>query len=137
MSPLWGTARGYRFRQQVAPYAFDVVDQYGWSAKLALSILTDFEELSVYDCTMRPRPNEKASHARIQYFQFEEYPDRWRELGDVFSREAVWSRSSVAAGWESRTKLRISVFTASSRSNFYQSGQHQSKGGLCWGKGVC
>ena len=65
--------------------------RYGWSAKLALSILTDFEELGVYDCTMRPRPSEKASHARIQYFHFEEYPDRWRELWDVFSREAVWS----------------------------------------------
>ncbi len=65
--------------------------RYGWSAKLALSILTDFEELAVYDCTMRPRPSEKASHARIQYFHFEEYPDRWRELWDVFSREAVWS----------------------------------------------
>ena len=65
--------------------------RYGWSAKLALSILTDFEELSVYDCTMRPRPSEKASHARIQHFHYEEYPDRWQELWDVFSREAVWS----------------------------------------------
>ncbi|MGC1619969.1 MAG: TaqI-like C-terminal specificity domain-containing protein [Candidatus Acidiferrum sp.] len=65
--------------------------RYGWSAKLALSILTDFEELAIYDCTMRPRPSEKASHARIQYFHFEEYPDRWRELWDVFSRDAVWS----------------------------------------------
>jgi TaqI-like C-terminal specificity domain/Eco57I restriction-modification methylase/N-6 DNA Methylase len=65
--------------------------RYGWSAKLALSILTDFEELGIYDCTMRPSPSEKASHARIQYFHFEEYPDRWRELWDVFSREAVWS----------------------------------------------
>jgi hypothetical protein len=65
--------------------------RYGWSAKLALSILTDFEEFSIYDCTMRPSPSEKASHARIQYFHFEEYPDRWRELWDVFSRDAVWS----------------------------------------------
>ncbi len=65
--------------------------RYGWSAKLALSILTDFEELGVYDCTVRPRHSEKASHARIQYFHFEEYPDRWQELWDVFSREAVWS----------------------------------------------
>src|SRR5713226_5865576 len=65
--------------------------RYGWSAKLALSILTDFEELAVYDCTMRPRASEKASHARIQYFHFEEYPDRWIELWDVFSRDAVWS----------------------------------------------
>jgi hypothetical protein len=65
--------------------------RYGWSARVALSILTDYEELGVYDCTRRPRPGDKASCARIQYFRFEEYPDRWRELWDVFSREAVWS----------------------------------------------
>jgi hypothetical protein len=65
--------------------------RYGWSAKLGLSVLTDFEELAIYDCTARPRPSDKASHARIQYFRYEEYPDRWRELWDRFSREAVWS----------------------------------------------
>ena len=65
--------------------------RYGFSAKLALSILTDFEELGVYDCGSRPRPTDKASHARIQYFGFSEYPDRWREIWDVFSRESVWS----------------------------------------------
>jgi type I restriction-modification system DNA methylase subunit len=65
--------------------------RYGFSAKLALSILTDFEELGVYDCASRPRPNDKASHARIQYYGFAEYPDCWREIWDVFSREAVWS----------------------------------------------
>lgn len=65
--------------------------RYGWSAKVVLSILTDFEELAVYDCTKRPKPSDKASHARIQYFQFNEYPDRWREIWDIFSREAVWS----------------------------------------------
>ena len=65
--------------------------RYGWSAKLALSILTDFEELAVYDCTIRPKQSDKASHARILYFGYQEYPDRWRELWDLFSREAVWS----------------------------------------------
>ncbi len=65
--------------------------RYGWSAKVALSLLTDFEEFGVYDCALRPRPSDKASHARVQYFGFEQYPDQWRELWDVFSREAVWS----------------------------------------------
>ena len=65
--------------------------RYGWSAKLALSILTDFEELAVYDCTIRPKQSDKASHARVLYFGYQEYPDRWRELWDLFSREAVWS----------------------------------------------
>ena len=65
--------------------------RYGWSAKLALSILTDFEELAVYDCTTRPKQSDKATYARIQHFRFAEYPDRWRELWDIYSREAVWS----------------------------------------------
>ncbi|HLA86233.1 MAG TPA: hypothetical protein VJL29_15705 [Thermoguttaceae bacterium] len=53
--------------------------RYGWSAKLALSILTDFEELAVYDCTIRPKQSDKVSHARTLCFGFEEYPDRWGE----------------------------------------------------------
>jgi hypothetical protein len=65
--------------------------RYGFSGKLALSILTNFEELGVYDCTRRPYPSDKTSHARIQHFRYDEYPDRWREIWDVFSREAVWS----------------------------------------------
>jgi len=65
--------------------------RYGFSANLPLSLLTDFEELSVYDCASRPRPSDKASHGRIQYVGFVEYPERWREIWDVFSRQAVWS----------------------------------------------
>lgn len=65
--------------------------RYGWSAKVALSVLTNFEEFGAYDCTMRPRASDRASHARILYLRFDEYADRWRELWDVFSREAVWS----------------------------------------------
>jgi hypothetical protein len=85
--------------------------RYGWSAKVALSILTDFEELAVYDCTQRPRPNEKASRARILYFSFEQYPDRWRELWDVFSREAVWSGAfdQYAAGKRKRGTSEVDV----------------------------
>ena len=65
--------------------------RYGWSAGLPLSLLTNFEELAVYDCTIRPRTTDKPRHARTLYYQFDEYVDRWRELWDRFSREAVWS----------------------------------------------
>jgi len=67
--------------------------RYAWSGKLPLSILTDFEELAVYDCRARPSPKDKASAGRIHYFACEEYADRWREIWDVFSREAVWGGS--------------------------------------------
>ncbi len=35
--------------------------RYGWSAKLPLSILTDFEEFAVYDCRIKPAVTDKAS----------------------------------------------------------------------------
>ena len=41
--------------------------RYAWSAKLPVSILTDFAELAVYDCRIRPEKNDKASTARIIY----------------------------------------------------------------------
>lgn len=71
------------------PAAAFQLRRYGWSAKVPLSVLTDFEEFGVYDCTIRPKLGDKATHARTQYYKAEEYPDRWREIWDTFSREAV------------------------------------------------
>ncbi len=67
--------------------------RYAWSAKLALSLLTDFEELAVYDCRIRPAASDKTTVARVNYLRYDEYPDRWQEIWDVFSREAVWGGS--------------------------------------------
>jgi type I restriction-modification system DNA methylase subunit len=65
------------------------VRRYAWSAKLPLSLLTDFEELAVYDCRTRPFAKDQPSVARINFYTFDQYPDRWREIWEVFSREAV------------------------------------------------
>ncbi|MDM8566165.1 TaqI-like C-terminal specificity domain-containing protein [Candidatus Halobeggiatoa sp. HSG11] len=63
--------------------------RYGWSAKLPLSILTDFEEFAVYDCRTRPVKTDKASHSRILYFKYTDYIDRWDEIKNIFSQEAI------------------------------------------------
>ncbi len=63
--------------------------RYAWSAKLPLSILTDFEELAVYDCRIKPSKTDKASVARILYFTYHEYEDRWDEIASIFSREEI------------------------------------------------
>ncbi len=63
--------------------------RYAWSAKLPLSILTDFEELAVYDCRVKPKRTDKSSVARILYMRYDELTARWRELASIFSREAV------------------------------------------------
>lgn len=65
------------------------VRRYAWSAKLPVSILTDFEEFSVYDCTKRPSADDKASVARIHYLTFEDYDKEFDFLWDSFSKEQV------------------------------------------------
>jgi len=65
------------------------VRRYAWSAKLPISILTDFEEFSVYDCTKRPKQDDKAAVARIKYITFEAYEAEFDFLWDTFSKEQV------------------------------------------------
>ncbi len=63
--------------------------RYAWSAKLPLSVVTDFEEFSVFDCQIKPKPTDKPDVARIKYIPFNEYLDRFDEIYDVFSKEAI------------------------------------------------
>ncbi len=63
--------------------------RYGWSGNAPVSVLTDFEEFSVYDCRIQPQRSDPAQKARLRYLQYGEYIDRWDELEARFSREAV------------------------------------------------
>src|SRR5215208_7611209 len=63
--------------------------RYAWSANLPLSILTDFEELAIYDCRFEPVKTDKATTARLNFITYDQYADRWDELYSLFSREAV------------------------------------------------
>jgi type I restriction-modification system DNA methylase subunit len=64
--------------------------RYAWSAKLPLSILTDFEEFAVYDCQIRPSPDDKPSAGRIMLFTYKDYADKWEQIANIFSKEAVY-----------------------------------------------
>ena len=63
--------------------------RYAWSAKLPLSILTDFEEFAVYDCRTRPNPTDKSSTGRILYLTYRDYLAKWDEIASIFTKEAV------------------------------------------------
>jgi predicted type IV restriction endonuclease len=63
--------------------------RYAWTAKLPLSILTDFEEFAVYNCRLQPFKTDKASVGRIFYIKYDEYEKRWDEIASIFSKEAV------------------------------------------------
>jgi hypothetical protein len=63
--------------------------RYAWNVDMPLSILTDFEEFSVYDCRFKPVESDKAHVARVMYLTYQEYIQRWDELVGLFSQEAI------------------------------------------------
>jgi len=63
--------------------------RYAWSAKLPLSILTDFDEFAVYDSRSRPKKTDRASVGRIKYISYKDYVTEWDYLYNTFSKEAV------------------------------------------------
>ncbi|MDQ3693827.1 MAG: N-6 DNA methylase [Chloroflexota bacterium] len=67
--------------------------RYAWSANLPLSILTDFEEFAVYDCTIKPGKDDAPRTALLHFHRFDAYPDRWDSIAEVFSKEAVLAGS--------------------------------------------
>jgi type I restriction-modification system DNA methylase subunit len=64
--------------------------RYGWNAKLSVSLVTNFAELAVYDCRIKPNQTDKAHVARLKYLRYTDYLTRWQELNQLFSFEAVW-----------------------------------------------
>jgi SAM-dependent methyltransferase len=70
------------------PAAFQL-RRYAWSAKLPLSVLTDFEEFAVYDCRVRPDKKDGAATARTIYVPYARYDAEWDAIAGTFSKEAV------------------------------------------------
>lgn len=78
--------------------------RYGWSGRTQLSVLTNFCELAVYDCSYKPRPTDRPSRARVALIPWDQYCDRWQEVWGLLSREAVWSGAFDAFGASKRKR---------------------------------
>ena len=65
--------------------------RYGWNAKHAISVLTNFEYLLIYDTTNQPQESDDARTSLYRKYYFEEYVEKVQEIGELISRESVYS----------------------------------------------
>ena len=63
--------------------------RYGYSAKLPVSILTNFAEFAVYDTRVKPNKTDSASTARIFYCKYSDYEEQFDFLYNIFSKESI------------------------------------------------
>jgi len=65
------------------------VRRYAYTAKMPIAILTDFQELAIYDTRIKPSEKDCASTARIEYLTYEQYGQKFEELYRHISWDAV------------------------------------------------
>lgn len=66
---------------------------YGWTAKLPFSVLSDFEQIAIYDCRIKPVYGDTPLIARHKLFHYTDYVDKWDEIYNLLSYEAVHAGS--------------------------------------------
>lgn len=67
------------------------IRKYGWNAKHALAVLTNFEDLLVYDTTNKPKEGENAVSSLYRKYHFEQYAEKYQEIAELISKESVYS----------------------------------------------
>jgi type I restriction-modification system DNA methylase subunit len=67
--------------------------RYGWNGSLKISLLTDFEEFAIYNCTKQPRIADTAKVGRLDYFTYQDYLPKFDFLWDTFARDNAYNGS--------------------------------------------
>ncbi|WP_294297608.1 N-6 DNA methylase [uncultured Chryseobacterium sp.] len=63
--------------------------RYGWNANLGISVLTNFENIIIYDCRFKPDNLDNESVARIKIFNHDEYENAFEELAQLMSYDSA------------------------------------------------
>lgn len=80
------------------------IRRYGYTAKLPLCVLTDFEEFAIYDTRIKPNKNDKAGVGRIFYCTFDEYEKNFEFIYNTFSKNAILKGSFDQYAVETKSK---------------------------------
>lgn len=92
-----------------SPAAAFQVRRYGWSADLAISVVTNFEFLAIYDTTIEPQADQVASYGRLKLFHYTEYCGKLDEIASLIARDAVYSGQFDATFTQSARKFSETV----------------------------
>lgn len=69
------------------------IRSYGWSISAPFSIVTNFEQLAIYDCSAMPYVNDDANVARKYIFTYNQYVDNFEVLETFLFKANVISRN--------------------------------------------
>lgn len=84
------------------------VRRYGFTAKLKISVLSNFEYLAIYDCSQKVDKDDSATKARVNLYHFTEYEAAFEEIQKQLSHEAVYTGEFDVTWKEIESQLKLS-----------------------------
>ncbi len=67
------------------------VRRYGFTAKLKISVLSNFEYLAIYDCSQKVEKDDSVTKSRINIYHYTEYESAFEEIEKQLSHQIVYS----------------------------------------------
>ncbi len=67
------------------------VRRYGFTAKLKISVLSNFEYLALYDCSIEVKESDNYNKALIKRYHYTEFENNFDEIFNYLSQESVYT----------------------------------------------
>ncbi len=67
------------------------VRRYGFTAKLKISILSNFEYLAIYDCSQKVEESDQVQKSRVKLYHYSEYVEAFEDILKELGKESVYS----------------------------------------------
>lgn len=67
------------------------IRRYGFTAKLKISVVSNFEYLIIYDCSVKVEDSDNYNRAHFKTYYFTEYEENFEELQRYLGKESVYT----------------------------------------------
>ncbi len=84
------------------------IRRYGFTAKLKISVLSNFEYLAIYDCSQKVEKDDTVSKSRINIYHYTEYESAFEDIKKQLSNQAVYSGEFDETWKEIEEQLKLS-----------------------------
>jgi type I restriction-modification system DNA methylase subunit len=84
------------------------VRRYGFTAKLKISVLSNFEYLAIYDCSQKVDKNDSVTKARVELYHYTEYEEAFDKIKKQLSHDAVYTGEFDETWKEIESQLKFS-----------------------------
>ncbi|MEH6764124.1 MAG: N-6 DNA methylase [Aequorivita antarctica] len=84
------------------------IRRYGFTAKLKISVLSNFEYLVIYDCSQKVGKDDGVTKSRIHLYHYTEYESAFEDIKKQLGKQAVYSGEFDDTWKEIEEQLKLS-----------------------------